>query len=163
LPVAKFALREAKKEDLDQILSLWQNLAELYAHLNPSGFPYKETVFQTKRKEFARALLDRENYLLLVAEAAQQIIGYIRVAIIKKPETILKGYERVGEIESFFVAKEWRDKGIGRQLFTKSIDWFKKKAVKHIFVKVMVQNKEAIAMYKHLGFHLRNYVLEMDL
>jgi ribosomal protein S18 acetylase RimI-like enzyme len=163
LSVTKFVVREAKKEDLDQILLLWQNLAELYARLNPYGFPYKETAFQIKRKEFAEALIDQENRLLLVAEVAQQIVGYIRVAIIKKPETILKGYERVGEVESFFVAEEWRDKGIGRQLFTESVDWFKKKAVQHIFVKVMTKNREAMEMYEHLGFHLRNYVLEMDL
>jgi PhnO protein len=55
-------------------------------------------------------------------------------------------------IQSFFMAKEWRGKGIGKQLVKGCVTAMKKRGVKSISLTVDRKNRIANRIYKKLGF-----------
>ena len=57
-----------------------------------------------------------------------------------------------GDIESVFVLKEYRKKGVASSLLSFSIDYLKDKVVNKIFLEVREGNIPAISLYKKFGF-----------
>ena len=118
-------------------------VSELYYELHP--------VEEKRRKEKGLLLpveKSRLKTILLVAEDAKQITGFVWGNL------IIYGFFRYGTIEELFVKKEFRSKGIGRSLVKEIMKRFKNLKVKVVFVTTEKENKEAIDLYKKLGFKL---------
>jgi PhnO protein len=61
---------------------------------------------------------------------------------------------KYGTIDEFFVKKEFRGKGIGSKLIKEAIRKLQRMNVKIILVGTEKENKEAIALYKRVGFEI---------
>jgi diamine N-acetyltransferase len=59
------------------------------------------------------------------------------------------------EIESLFVAENFRKQGIGRALVQKVLYWFEREHAKSIMVNVAVGNEDAFKFYEQWGFYPR--------
>ena len=82
----------------------------------------------------------------LVAEEKGKPIGAVfgtRVGCIQ---------DKYGRIEDLFIAKEWRNKGIGKQLMKRCVAAMKKRGIKSISLTVDRKNTIAKRLYKKLGF-----------
>ena len=86
--------------------------------------------------------------ILLVAEENKQIVGFIWAHFIQY------GFFKYGTIDELFVKKESRGKGIGSSLLKKAIKKLQNLKAKIILVGTEKENKEAIKLYKKVGFEL---------
>jgi len=82
----------------------------------------------------------------LVAEDKGKIVGAIFG--IHAPGLV----PNAAHIKSLFVVKEWRHKGIGKQLMQKCLAALKKQGISSIALTVDRKNKVANRLYKELGF-----------
>ena len=86
--------------------------------------------------------LECDNDIYLVAEEDGEIAGYCG----------LWGVIDEGQITNVAVAREFRRKGVGRQLLTRLIEEAKAHKYSVFTLEVRVSNKPAIALYEQLGF-----------
>ncbi|HAF07105.1 MAG: GNAT family N-acetyltransferase [bacterium] len=118
-------------------------VSELYYNLHP---------VEEKGKKEKGLLIPVEKSklktILLVAEENARVVGFIWGNL------IIYGFFRYGIVEELFVKKEFRNKGIGRSLVKEIMKQFKRLKVKVVFVTTEKENKEAIDLYKELGFKL---------
>ena len=129
-------IRNATKKDK-------KGVSELYYELHP--------VEEKENKE--KGLLvpiekSKIKPVLLVAEEDKQIVGFIWAHFIQY------GFFKYGTIDELFVKKEFRGKGIGSALLKKAIKKLQNFKVKIILVDTEKENKEAIKLYKNVGFEL---------
>jgi len=129
-------IRNAAKKDK-------KGISELYYKLHP--------VEEKENKE--KGLLvpiekSKIKPVLLVAEEDKQIVGFIWAHFIQY------GFFKYGTIDELFVKKEFRGKGIGSALLKKAIKKLQNFKVKIILVDTEKENKEAIKLYKNVGFEL---------
>ncbi len=120
-----------------------KGVSELYYKLHP--------VEEKENKE--KGLLvpiekSKIKSILLVAEEDKQIAGFIWAHFIQY------GFFKYGTIDELFVKKEFRGRGIGSALLKKAIKKLQNFKVKIILVGTEKENKEAIKLYKKVGFEL---------
>lgn len=56
------------------------------------------------------------------------------------------------ELMNICVDRTFQNKGFGKQLLNKIIDWAKSESLKHIFLEVRRSNQQAIRFYEQMGF-----------
>jgi len=84
--------------------------------------------------------------VILVAEEEGVIAGLCWCSIVNR------GVDKQGEIAEFYIEKEYRGKGVGRELITAAKRLFIKEQVGVAFVWTHRGNKAAIKLYKNVGF-----------
>ena len=90
----------------------------------------------------------------------------INIDLIKK-EGIHIGYcistinkEAIGEIDSLFIDKEYREFGLGDKLMTRGLEWLNTNNVKTKIIAVAEGNEKVLEFYKKYNFYKRRVVLE---
>jgi len=121
-----------------------KDISELYYELHP--------IEEKENKE--KGLLvpiekSKIRPVLLVAEEKKQIVGFVWAHFIQY------GFFKYGTIDELFVKKEFRGKGIGSALLKKAIKKLQNFKVKIILVGTEKENKEAVKLYKKVGFKLK--------
>lgn len=86
--------------------------------------------------------------ILLVAEEDSHVVGFVWGNL------ITYGFSRYGMIEELFVKKEFRNRGIGEALVIEIMKRFQNLKAEFVFVATEKEFKEAINLYKKLGFKL---------
>jgi len=84
--------------------------------------------------------------VIFVAEEGGVIAGLCWCSIVNR------GVEKQGEIAEFYVEKEYRGKGVGKELITAAKQVFIKEKVIVAFVWTHHGNKAATELYKDMGF-----------
>jgi len=94
--------------------------------------------------------INNPEYLYLTAESDSKIIGFISF----HTQNLLHHCGKVGEIQEFFILKDFRRKGISK-LFMKEIEIF---SVENNIVSIEVtsnkKREENVQIYENLGFTL---------
>ena len=67
--------------------------------------------------------------------------------------------EGVGEVESLFVEKEHRNRGLGDRLMRQALGWLDERGVERRIIGVVVGNERAIRFYQRYGFRARTTIL----
>lgn len=80
----------------------------------------------------------------LVAEVEGRVVGYV-IGILER--------ERLGHIISIAVSPDFRGMGIGRELLEGIIVKLRNKGAESIRLEVRPSNKQAIALYRSVGFN----------
>jgi ribosomal protein S18 acetylase RimI-like enzyme len=98
---------------------------------------------------FFEKTIQNNNGSTFIAVSDEKIIGYITVFIqFQAPFYRIKSF---GSISGLMVLKEYRNKGIARQLFKKAVEYFEAKQVKHYKLFTSVNNANAIKLYESIG------------
>lgn len=122
-------VREARPKDKKTLLQLYRLL---FPELKKEPIDFYR--FRSANKTF-------------IVEKAHQVVGFVNLTFVQH------ALEKVGYIEEFFVKKEYRKKGIGKELVKKAVEYLKESGASTIFVSVAVENvKEALIFYKKAGF-----------
>jgi ribosomal protein S18 acetylase RimI-like enzyme len=146
--VAEVLVREASKNDLPAVVSLWQELALFHAkreksfHLSPDA----RTKFTKHRKE----VFGRENTHLAVAVRRGKVIAYCSSQIDTLPPIFDRA--RVGQIVDMCVTARCRRRGVGRLLFDDARQWFRSNGIDRIEVVFAKANEVSTAFWLGLGF-----------
>ncbi len=138
-------IRKADKKDLISIMKLNNELFELelaeYDMYLVKNWPLSEE----GKKYFSDAI---KNDVVFVAEIDGEVVGYVLGRIANIPYYSFA----LAELCNMCVQKEFRCKGIGRDLVQNLIDHFKSIGIDKFIVTASFKNKYAKEFYKKLGF-----------
>jgi ribosomal protein S18 acetylase RimI-like enzyme len=124
-------IRNAKSKDRKKITKLYLEL-------------YPRWKKQIKNKTIPLEV--KAKKIILIAEDKKDVLGFCWANL------IIYGISRFGYIEELFVRKDFRNEGIGTALVKKVMKEMKKLKVAALFVTTERKNKDAIKLYKNLGF-----------
>jgi len=140
--------------EIELVRPLWIKLNDHHhAHARAFRSQYEQWTFDDRKAQFEK-----------IAAA-----GSLRVDLALDPETgRYIGYcvsslsqEKAGEIESIFVEKDYRSRGIGSALVTRALAWLDENGSIRNRVPVADGNEEALEFYRRFGFYPRMTVLEL--
>jgi ribosomal protein S18 acetylase RimI-like enzyme len=140
-------VRRATEIDVPDILPLWKEMMAFHAALDPRFRPapggdahWAEAV--------SAWIQDGDNYVL-VAEAEGQIVGYIVGMMRENPPVLLPVL--YGFVSDICVSPEWRQRGVGRQMFAALREWFRRQGADHIELRVAHNNPISQAFWRAVG------------
>ncbi|MBS1616998.1 MAG: GNAT family N-acetyltransferase [Bacteroidetes bacterium] len=141
--------RRANSTDIPQMLPLWRYLIDIHAPM--------ERMFETvegaesKFAEFLKSLLDKENYLIAVAEDEGKIAGYVISHVSQTPEVFV--LRRKMYVQDMVIEPAYRRQGVARKLMDVVLAFAKEQQVEKIDLLVAVQNEGANKFWREMGFH----------
>ena len=109
--------------------------------------------------EFLVSRLDDRESIVLVAEHAGHIVGYVYAAI--EPLSWKELRDRCGYIHDLLVTDEARRTGVGDALLTQAIDWLRQQGMPRVVLGTAAQNENARRLFERRGF--RATMIEMTL
>ena len=133
----KAEIREVENGDLDFV---YRAICEL---------ENEELDFEVFKEIFHENISSPKN-LYLIAENESEGIGFISF----HTQNLLHHCGLVGEIQEFFIHKDHRGKGIGRQLIEKIMQFSDLNNLKSIEVTTNKRRVENVLIYENLGFGL---------
>lgn len=112
----------------------------------------KELAYDKFSEIYHRQLNDR-SYYCLVCEQGYKVIGFLNMRF----EEQLHHAELIGEILEFSIAQDYRNKGIGKEMFAKCCEIAKEKGCSQIEVASNQLRKDAHRFYIREGMHNFHY------
>ncbi|MCI0478469.1 MAG: GNAT family N-acetyltransferase [Anaerolineales bacterium] len=144
----KITIRRAQQSDLDQLVSLWQELAELHADLLPE-FALAPAQAQNVRAHLTELLRDNDERVF-VAEENGALIGFINGAVRENPPVFTERY--IGYIADAIVTARSRRRGVGEQLVQTMNVWFRECGVRIVHLSAATGNPISQAFWRNMGF-----------
>lgn len=141
-------IREARPEDAEQIIAYIQTLAEepdIDLPMSPGEFnpPVED------ERRFIQSHADADNSILLVAEAAGQIIAVMNCTGGQRRAT--RHAARLG----ISIHKDYRNQGLGNRLMSRAVEWARSTGIiTRIELEVYARNAPAIHLYEKFGFEV---------
>lgn len=136
---------------LDAVQPLWEQLNQHHEEISPHFSAEFQANSFAERKTM---LLKKYNGGQLRVDLAQwqgQAIGYLISAVTA---------DGVGEIESIFVATEFRGQGIADELMRQGLAWLDSQGAHTKLIAVAVGNERAYSFYARFGFFPRLVMLK---
>ena len=140
------------EEIKDLLVQLQQYLADLDKEgYNIVGDDYREKYFEKTMEEIKKC-----NGKILLYKDNERIVGLI-IGIVNNDETVRCDFKapKRGRITELVVDKEYRGKGIGKELLLEMKEYLKSIGCEKIMIAVFGYNDDAIRFYKENGFHIR--------
>src|SRR5690606_17437025 len=145
-----YTIREAKREDMPQVLQL---IKELAAYENASG------EVEIGLKELEEEGFDHQNFKCFVADVEGKIEG---MALVYFRFSTWKG--RTVHLEDLIVRESMRGTGLGGALYQRVVEYGYENGVKRVEWVVSEGNKNAIEFYENTGADIKKnwYTVHMD-
>lgn len=140
------------EEIKDLLVQLQQYLADMDIEgYNIVGDGYRDKYFEKTLEEVKKC-----NGKILLYKDNEKIVGLI-VGIINNDNTIRYAFKapKRGRITELVVDKDYRGKGIGKELLLKMKEHLKSNGCEKMMIAVFGYNESAIKFYKENGFHIR--------
>ena len=134
-------------------------LVELQEHLvvlDKEGFNIIREEYRDKYFEDTMNTEKEKNGKIILYEQNEKIVGLI-VGIVNNDKVTRYDFDapKRGRITELVVSKEYRNKGIGKELLNKMREHLKSIGCKKILIAVFGYNEKAIKFYNENGFHVR--------
>lgn len=142
-----FTVREALPADARGYISL---IKSVLREQPPVDTPYAPDEFDPPVERIAARIAevaDQDNSLFLVAEADRRIVGTLTCG-----GGSLKADQHMTAL-GVYVAKPWRDRGVGNALMARCVEWaHASPVVERVELEVYAHNARAIHLYEKYGF-----------
>jgi ribosomal protein S18 acetylase RimI-like enzyme len=150
----RVAVREVRLEDLDSsVRHLWMRLAEEMFEVEPLTVPSEAN--SCKWLDFVKEGLVKRRNVLLAAKVEEKTVGYALLTLPR--EQTFEVQESFGIVNELYVLPEFRRKGIGKKLLEQCLNRVKAEGFKTARISVISGDKDAIRLYKKLGFRVFMY------
>jgi ribosomal protein S18 acetylase RimI-like enzyme len=146
-------------ERLEDLRPLWLALHRHHRDIGSAPLVADDDASWATRRAVYRALLDDESGFLLGAFAGRDLMGYVAVRFAAGPDDTFPVGDRAAEIYSLVVAANARGHGVGSRLLDAVDMRLADLDVAAVSVAAMVENAEAIRLYRGRGFEPREIVL----
>jgi diamine N-acetyltransferase len=146
-----FSIVSIELRDIDSIRPLWEEHNAFHASVSPhfSGH-FKSMTFERRKAEFCeKAGKGEVRTQVSVHQATGEVAGYC-------VSNVIGGR---GEIDSLFVKKNHRGRGVGRHLVEAAIAWMRSLGADDIAVTVAIGNEDALKFYRRFGLAPRLVLL----
>lgn len=150
--------RLAKSKDFPSIISLWAELMDVHATLDPR-FPLSSDASKAMTSYLSEVLAD-ENGFLFVAETNSRIIAYCLARIASYPPVFAN--RAYGYFNDLVVKPANRRQGVGTGLFLATAAAIRAKGIDVLEVSHVSQNPMASSFWRKLGFESRLETLRLD-
>lgn len=142
--------RAAVVADIPQIVELWKEFLDFHADcgrdLDVTRSPDGHETFAA----YLADLLEDEDYLVLVADDGERLVGYCIAAIKDHPPVF--NARQYGFIQDMAVTAACRRRGLGCELFARAEAWIRGRGLNRIHLNVDTTNPVSQAFWKRLGF-----------
>jgi len=144
-------IRKYSSKDRKGILSL---MMEFLDYKQEVYDPYvMEFIDCSDKQGYAKSLLrwslGKKEKVMYLAIDKKKIVGYIFGYTFETPHNKSR---KTGLIESYFVTKSYRRKGVGKILYDELINWFKKKHCDSLDLYIFNGNSTTKKIYRNWGF-----------
>lgn len=149
------AIRQYRAEDRPAILPLMAELQEHIAKIDPLRRIKVSSDFDTEAYvDHLLSVLSRENGLLLIAEEAGILFGFIAGSVpVDTEEDLLDHYPaKEGKIHELVVSEKYREKGIGKLLMEKMEQSFRDQGCTYVRVGCFAPNMGTHAFYEKCDY-----------
>ena len=147
--MSEVVIRSARLADLPEILTLWRQLQDINAAVDPR-LSLSDTA-PDWMADFLRQQIDSPNAAVLVAVSdaeASVVAGYALGQILRRP-TLENG--DCGYVADLCVRENRRGQGIGRRLYERLRAWFVGQGLTAIEVQVVRANPASQAFWRKMG------------
>lgn len=138
--------RKANEKDIDRLIELNIRLKRLNEEFDPL-FKTRPDIAE-KSKEYFQKALNSQDSVVVVAEDAGRVVGFIKADII---ERIFYEPKIEGNIVEFYLLPEYRRKKLGAAMLDYVIKLLKERA-DIITAEFPTLNEIAVEFYSHHGF-----------
>ncbi|HEX5501066.1 MAG TPA: GNAT family N-acetyltransferase [Thermomicrobiales bacterium] len=164
-PAPLIALRGAGPEDYEALLPAFLALSRFSRehHRPPPRDDFAAVL--AARAEYAREVLGRgeKGATLLAVGEDGDVAGYAVVSVRAPNPLASNGAVRTGLIEEFYIADEWRGRGVGGELMAAACDWLRRQGAARAEVGAYAWNEAALAFYRRHGFGVETITLTRPL
>ena len=144
-------IRKAKIKDVDTLCHLNSLLNRCHAELDAIWTLKNDPpLLRDMCVEYFTKMIRSRLSNLFVAEENGRIVGYIKGTLKTTPPIFQVSV--IGQLDSIYVMKPYRRRGIGKQLTDALVQWFQSKQVEYIEVTSYVRNTIALNAWKKYGF-----------
>lgn len=153
-------VRAAEREDVPALVRLRLANAERHVQLDP--VVYRVPDIETVRGHFEETLSVESKVVILVAEAAGEVVGMVEVVLLADPadHQILVPC-RAAEIHTV-VLDGHRGQGVGAALVMAAEQAAAERGVSIVYAGIFAPNKEAVRFYSSVGFGPRGILLSKE-
>lgn len=152
-------IRKVSLNDLEEIYNLNVNLAKYELRFDPVRKKSQRKKRYRHSYDELREKLKKRDCQFFIAEDKGRVVGFIE-GCIKKTSPLYK-YAKRGEIGPIFLKKEYRERGIGKELAKEMLNWFKSKNIEWIQLTTHAKNTSSIKFWKKMGF--KEYSIRLNL
>ncbi|MFX1395209.1 MAG: GNAT family N-acetyltransferase [Promethearchaeota archaeon] len=136
--------------DIDLIKPLWEKLNN--THKQKSAYfsnYYSKFSFQERKQKLYKS--PDTQFFIQIAKKKDKIIGYCISTVYDK---------EIGEIDSIYIEKNYRNKKIGKKFIKSSLAWFDSQGIRFKKILVAYGNESVLPFYEKYGFFPKQYILE---
>ncbi len=131
-----YKIRSASIDDVDTIFSF-------ISHLEERSFD-----FETFKERFSENLNNKSNIYMVAVNEEDEPIGFISC----HGQSLLHHEGKVFEIQEMYIARNYRDRGIGKALFAALQEKLSKMDCESLEVTANIKRSDARKFYTKLGF-----------
>ena len=150
-------IRPATPADVPAVLSMVDQLAALHERWDAARYDYKPHPSQMYRRWLASRATDPES-VFLVADHERLVsdVPFLVGFIVGTVEESIPIYRtpRFGFVHDLFVAEDYRNEGIGRQLAMMAIEKFREIGVPQVRLETAAANEAARKLFASVGFRV---------
>ncbi|AWS41178.1 GNAT family N-acetyltransferase [Streptosporangium sp. 'caverna'] len=153
-------VRAAEREDVPALVRLRLANAERHVQLDP--VIYRVPDIETVRGHFEETLSVESKVVILVAEAAGEVVGMVEVVLLADPpDHQILVPRRAAEIHTV-VLDGHRGQGVGLALVAAAEQAAAERGVAIVYAGIFAPNKEAVRFYSSAGFGPRGILLSRE-
>jgi RimJ/RimL family protein N-acetyltransferase len=139
-------IRSATTDDAAQLTTLMQQVDQSSQYmLWEAG---ERNIPAENQLKMIDGIQRKDNSTILVAEAGEELIGYMFILGGNARRQRHTAYIVVGILEAH------RGKGIGTRLFSEMNEWASNNNIHRLELTVVIDNKAGVALYKKMGFEI---------
>lgn len=146
----EFVIRRAARADIEAVGQLGALLLRAHYDFDRQRFMRPGDDAAEGYAWFLGTQLDEPDCLVLVAERAQQVIGYLYAGI--EPRSWKELREEAGFVHDVLVIDEHRGAGVAEALMQEAFDWMRERGVPRVLLWTASPNARARALFERLGF-----------
>jgi len=147
----EISVRKATAEDYNSLCELFNEIDALHRDNLPHIFQKPNGA--AREKDYYLGLIADENVALLVAEAGQNLVGFVHAIVRDTPAMPVFIPRHYAMVDGIVVKSGFQKHGIGKVLMDKMQEWAIARGAASIELNVYEFNETAISFYERLGYH----------
>ena len=154
-------IRIAKKENLEQIVNILEQVSQIHYESRPDIFKKKSKM--KVKEDTIEIMNDKEKKVLVAIDNTSRIYGLLIYKIKEVKNHINLKDSKILWIDELGVDEKYRGKGIGRSLMEEALMISKKLNCQRIELNCWDFNEKAISFYEKFGMSLQRRIMEKEI
>ncbi|MFA5342274.1 MAG: GNAT family N-acetyltransferase [Clostridia bacterium] len=157
----EYIIRKAKKKDVEDIIRLLKQIAQLHHDRRPEIF--KDNANKYTQELIHYKIRKTDEYIAVAVDEKDKVVGYIFCMFEVKKDHLVLQDRKVLYIDDFCVDEDKRGTGIGAQLFRHAHEYALNTECDAIELNVWEFNESALSFYNKQGLSTKYRRMELML